>query len=361
MSADMIASASAHREGADGETSNTGLHYSVNNAENRLKRHRAGSWRNCLQLRPGIEGGRNMHRFGRITAYIIAATLSTTVVATAQGQPGLTVQRLSETVYVLMGEGGNIGVSTGADGTFIIDDMYEGDGEMISAVVARLSELPISYVLNTHWHFDHAGSNDFFGHAGSIIVAHANVRKMLARGAYISVVDKKVPPAPAEALPVITFDDSLSLHLNGEEVHMLHVTPGHTDGDGIVWFRSSNVVHMGDTFLSGMYPLIDVDSGGDINGMITTADTVLSFVDDETRLIPGHGPVSGKATLKAYRDMCVTLRDRVWAMKKDGMSLEEVIAANPTADFDEDWGNGGVDWTRISLGSIYADAPTGSE
>ena len=277
--------------------------------------------------------------------------------APAQDERELTVQKLSDTVYVLQGPGGNIGVSAGPDGVFIIDDKYEGDGEMISAAVAELSDQPISYVLNTHWHFDHAGSNGYFGQGGSTIIAHDNVRKMLASGAYISVVDREVAPAPLEALPVITFDDSLSLHLNGEEVHMLHVTPGHTDGDGIVWFRESNIIHMGDTFLVGMYPLVDVDSGGDINGMIETAETVLSFVNDDTRIIPGHGPVSDRAGLRGYRDLCVALRDRVREMKDNGMSLEEVVAAKPTADFDAVWGLAGEAWTRISLGSIYAALP----
>ena len=236
----------------------------------------------------------------------------------AQEESGLTVQRLSETVSVLFGEGGNIGVFAGPDGVFIVDNQYEGDGEMISAAVARLSELPITYVLNTHWHFDHAGSNDYFGQNGSVIIAHDNVRKMLVSGAFVRVVDAEIPPAPAEALPVITFDDSLSLHLNGEEVHMLHVMPAHTDGDGIVWFKGSNILHMGDTYLSGIYPLIDVDAGGSIDGMITTAETVLAFINDETRLIPGHGPVSKRAGLEAYRDMCVTLRDRIAEMKGRG-------------------------------------------
>jgi len=275
----------------------------------------------------------------------------------AQDEPGLTVQSLSETVSVLFGAGGNIGVSTGPDGVFIIDNMYEGDGEMISAAAAKLSELPISYVLNTHWHFDHAGSNDYFGHNGSVIIAHDNVRKMLASGAFIRVVDTEVQPAPAEALPVITFDDSLSLHLNGEEVHMLHVTPAHTDGDGIVWFRGSNIVHMGDTFLAGIYPLIDVDAGGSIDGMITTADTVLAFINDETQIIPGHGPISAKADLKAYRDMCVTLRDRIAEMKGRGMSLEEVLAANATEGLDDRWNTWGEDWKRTSLRSIYWAMP----
>ncbi len=277
--------------------------------------------------------------------------------AQAQDEPSLTVQKLSETVSVLFGEGGNIGVSAGSDGVFIIDDQYGGYGEMISTAVAGISELPIDYVLNTHWHFDHAGSNEYFGHNGSVIIGHDNVRKMLASGAFISVVDTEIPPAPAEALPVITFDESLSLHLNGEEVHMLHVTPAHTDGDGIVWFKDSNIIHMGDTFLNGIYPLIDVDAGGSIEGMIMTADTVMAFINDETQIIPGHGPISVKADLKAYRDMCITLRDRIAEMKGRGLSLEEVLAANVTEDLDDRWNNWGEAWKKTSLRSLYWAMP----
>ncbi len=275
----------------------------------------------------------------------------------AQDGPGLTVQKLSETVSVLFGQGGNIGVSAGPDGIFIIDDQYEGFGEMISAAVAGISELPVNYVLNTHWHFDHAGSNDYFGQNGSVIVAHDNVRKMLVTGAFVRVVDVEVPPAPAEALPVITFDDSLSLHLNGEEVHMFHVTPAHTDGDGIVWFKDSNIIHMGDTFLNGIYPLIDVDSGGSIDGMIMTADTVMAFINDETQIIPGHGPISAKAGLKAYRDMCITLRDRIAEMKGRGLSLDEVLEANVTEDLDGRWNTWGEGWQKTSLRSLYWATP----
>ena len=275
----------------------------------------------------------------------------------AQDEAGLTVQRLSETVSVLIGKGGNIGVFSGPDGTFIIDDSFEGDGEMISAAVAAISDLPISYVLNTHWHFDHSGSNDYFGHNGSIIIAHDNVRKMLASGAYLSVVDAEIPPAPPEALPVITFDDSMSLHMNGEEVRMLHLTPGHTDGDGIVWFKGSNIIHMGDAFLSGIYPLIDVDSGGSIDGSITAAETVLAFINDETKLIPGHGPVSTRADLEAFRDMCVALRDRIAEMKGRGMSLEDVLSTIDTADLDDRWNTWGDAWKRQSFKSVYWATP----
>lgn len=277
--------------------------------------------------------------------------------AYAQDENAITIQRLSDTVSVLFGEGGNIGVSAGPDGVFIIDDQYKGDGEKIAKAIASISDQPIDYVLNTHWHFDHAGSNDYFGQAGSVIIAHDNVRKRLERGGYISSVDVDVPPAPAEALPVITFNDTMSLHLNGEEVHMLYVTSAHTDGDGIIWFKGSNIIHMGDTFLSGIYPSIDVDSGGSIDGSIATVDTVLSFINDETQIIPGHGPVTNKAELKAWRDMLVVLRDRISDMKSGGMSLEEVIAADPTMGFDDRWNSWGDSFKRRSIGEIYKATP----
>lgn len=299
-----------------------------------------------------------MNRSNTLRIIMLVVAIGFSIQTQAQDEPGFTVQRLSETVSVLFGgDGGNIGVSAGPDGVFIIDDQYEGDGEMIRAAVAKISKQPIDYVLNTHWHFDHAGSNDYFGNNGSIIVAHDSVRERLARGAFIRVVDTEVAPAPAEALPVITFDDSLSLHLNGEEVHMFHVTPAHTDGDSIVWFKDSNIIHMGDAFVAGTYPLIDVDSGGSIDGVITTAETVMAFINDATQIIPGHGPMSTKADLKAYRDMCVTVRDRMAEMKGRGMSLEEVLAANATEDLDDRWGTYGEEWKRIALRSIYWATP----
>jgi glyoxylase-like metal-dependent hydrolase (beta-lactamase superfamily II) len=292
-----------------------------------------------------------------LNGILLTITLGLSNQALAQDDSGLTVQRLSDSISVLFGTGGNIGVFSGPDGTFIIDDQYSGSGEQISAAVARISELPISYVLNTHWHFDHAGSNDYFGHNGAVIIGHDNVRKMLIRGGYFPDIDWEEPPAPPAALPVITFDDSLTLHLNGEEIHMFHVTAGHTDGDGIIWFKNSNVIHMGDNFLAGIYPLVDVISGGSMDGMITTVDTVLAFTDDETQIIPGHGPVSTRADLQAYRDMCVELRDRVAERKNRGMSLEEVLEENFTSDLDERWNGFGDAFKRRSIRSIYLVSP----
>jgi glyoxylase-like metal-dependent hydrolase (beta-lactamase superfamily II) len=298
-----------------------------------------------------------MKTTGMMRTIVLVFALGFASQAQAQDEPVLTVQKLSETVSVLFGQGGNIGVSAGPDGVFIIDDQYEGFGEMIKAAVAGISERPINYVLNTHWHFDHAGSNEYFGRNGSVIIGHDNVRKMMVSGAFIRVVDVDIPPAPAEALPAITFDDSLSLHLNGEEVYMFHVTPAHTDGDGIVWFKDSNIIHMGDTFLNGIYPLVDIDAAGSIDGMITTADTVMAFINDETQIIPGHGPIGTKADLKAYRDMCITVRDRIVEMKGRGMSLEEVLSSEFTKDLDGRWNTWGDDWKKTSFRSVYWATP----
>ena len=247
-------------------------------------------------------------------------------------------EKLSPSTYVLFGAGGNIGVSVGDDALFIIDDQYAPINPKILAALKLLSDKPVKFVLNTHWHGDHTGGNEKMGDAGALIVAHNNVRKRMSSEQFIALFKSKVPPSPKSALPVVTFSADVTFHLNGDEVFGFHVPNAHTDGDTIVQFKKSNVIHMGDTFFNGWYPFIDVSSGGSPEGVIAAADRVLALADDNTKIIPGHGPVSNKADLKNYRDMLSTVTGRIKALLKQGKKLDEIKAAKPSAEFDERWG-----------------------
>jgi cyclase len=243
-------------------------------------------------------------------------------------------------VHMLTGRGGNVAASVGEDGVFLVDDQYAPLTEKIRAAVAALSPRPIRFVLNTHWHGDHTGGNENLGKGGTLIVAHDNVRRRMSTEQFVAAFNQKTPPSPAAALPVVTFNDAVTFHLNGDEVHAFHVPPAHTDGDAIVHFRRANVVHMGDVYFNGMYPFVDLSSGGSVDGVIAAADRVLGITNDATRIIPGHGPLSTPAELRSYRDMLVAVRDRVREMVRGGRTLEEVKAARPTAAFDAKWGKG---------------------
>ena len=243
-------------------------------------------------------------------------------------------------VYMLVGQGGNIGVSVGDDAVFLVDDQFAPLADKIVAAVKAVSDKPIRFLLNTHWHGDHTGGNENFGKAGVIIVAHDNVRQRMSVEQFIARFNSRTPPAPKAALPVVTFNDVATFHLNGDDIEAVHVKNAHTDGDVLVHWKKANVLHMGDTFFNGMYPFIDLLSGGSINGVIDAAATGLAFADDQTRIIPGHGPLSGKADLVAYRDMLVAVRNSVRKLIVQRKSLAQVLAAKPSAAFDATWGNG---------------------
>ena len=245
--------------------------------------------------------------------------------------------RVADGVYMLMGSGGNIGLSVGDDGPFVVDDQFAPLTDKILAAIAEVTDGAVRFVLNTHWHGDHTGGNENLGKAGAMIVAHENVRKRLNPAEFSEVMGRS-QQAPPDALPVVTFTDAVNFHWNGENIRVLHVDPAHTDGDAIVHFTNANVVHMGDTFFRGRYPFIDVDSGGDIDGVIAAADHVLAAVDSSTKIIPGHGSLSTPDDLRDYRNMLITVRDRVQVMLNDGMSVEDIVAAKPTSDLDATWG-----------------------
>jgi cyclase len=263
-------------------------------------------------------------------------------------------EKLAEGVYMLTGAGGNIGVSAGADGVFLIDSQYAPLTDRIRAAITLLTAQPVRFLLNTHWHGDHVGGNENLGKTGVVIVAQENVRKRMSQEQFIKAFNSKVPASPAAALPLVTFVDTLSFHVNGDDVDAFHVPPAHTDGDAVVYFRKANVLHMGDTFFNGMYPFIDVSSGGSVAGMIGACDRGLSMGDAATKIIPGHGPSGNKADLKAFRDMLAASRDAVAPLVKAGKTLDEIKAAKPTAALDDKWGKGFLKpdvWVSI----VYAD------
>jgi len=246
--------------------------------------------------------------------------------------------KITEGVYMLEGAGGNIGLSVGDDGVVVIDDEFAPLTPKIQAAIAALTPKPIKFVLNTHWHGDHTGGNENMAAAGAVIVAHDNVRKRMSVEQFIEMMKRKVPASPPKALPIVTFSTDVTLHLNGEDLHIISAGPAHTDGDAIVVFPKAKVVHMGDCFMTISYPFVDLSSGGNFDGFVAAADKVLGMADDSFKIIPGHGALSGKADLKSWRDMLATIRTRVKKQADAGKTLEVIQKAKLTAEWDDKWG-----------------------
>ena len=264
-------------------------------------------------------------------------------------------EKLTDNIYMLTGSGGNIGLLIGEDGVFMIDNQYAPLSEKIMAKIKELSDHPVKYVINTHWHGDHAGGNENFANAGAVIVAHKNVRKRLSTKQLMKAFSREVPPSPEAAWPVITFEKDVTFHANGEDIMLMHMHKAHTDGDALVYFATSNVIHMGDTYFKGRFPFIDISSGGTAQGMIKLMDAALMIVDDETQIIPGHGTMSNKKELKEYREMLSTVVGRVKKMVNDGATAEDVKAkaAELTGGYSE-WGTGFINAERF-VDFIYTD------
>lgn len=296
-------------------------------------------------------------RFSFFALFATGALFATNAFAQNFDKAEIKAEKLSPTTYVMVGAGGNLGVSIGDDAVFVIDDQYAPMTPKIMAALKLLTDKPVQFVLNTHWHGDHTGGNENFGKAGSLIVAHENVRKRLSTDQFIQLYKRQIPASPKVALPVVTFTSDLTFHLNGDEIFVFHVPKAHTDGDAIVHFKNSNVIHMGDTYFNGFYPFIDTSSGGTPDGVIAAADRALALADDKTRIVPGHGPVSTKAELKEYRDMLATVNGRVKAMMKEGKTLQYILAASPSAEFDEKWGKAFISPGRLVEMLVIAQSP----
>ena len=251
-------------------------------------------------------------------------------------------------IYMLQGAGGNIGVSAGSDGILIVDDQFAPLAEKIRAALKGINQGKLKFVLNTHWHGDHTGGNATFG-AEAPIIAQENVRKRLMTPQHIR--GENIPPSPAEALPVVTFQESVTVYFNGEEIRVIHYPHGHTDGDSVIFFTKSNVVHMGDDFFAGRFPFVDLESGGSVQGVTAGVEKVLAQIPADAKVIPGHGPLSTVADLKAYHHMLVETTAIVQKQIKAKKTLAQIQADGLAAEW-KDWGSGFID-TKTWIETIY--------
>jgi glyoxylase-like metal-dependent hydrolase (beta-lactamase superfamily II) len=242
------------------------------------------------------------------------------------------VHPVAGSIYMLEGAGGNIGVSVGEDGIVIIDDQFAPLAPKIRAALKGISNKPVRFVINTHWHGDHVGGNSQFG-TDSTIIAQENVRKRMQDG--VALPDHVVKPAPKEALPIITFNDRATVHLNGEDIRAIHAASGHTDGDSIIYFTKSNVIHMGDDFVTYGFPFIDLQSGGSVEGMITAVEKVINTAPAGAKIIPGHGPISSVADMRPFVQMIRDTRTKVEAGIKLGKTLEQLQKEKTLAGFEK--------------------------
>lgn len=287
-----------------------------------------------------------MISFARQTRRLLTISLALALGSAASAQTTdfskvtVTVVPVAPGIYMLQGMGGNIGLSVGKDDAFVIDDQYAPLTAKIKAAIATVTSKPVRFVVNTHWHMDHTGGNEGMASSGAIIVAHENVRRRMSREHFSAFFKSTLPPSPVGALPVITFSDTISFYVNDDTVRTSHVRDAHTDGDAIIVFHKANVVHMGDTFFNGMYPFIDVETGGSLAGTIAAVNGTLAATNPTTRFIPGHGPLANRADLESYRDMLVTVRDRIGPLVAQGRTLKQIVDAKPLADLEAQWGKG---------------------
>jgi glyoxylase-like metal-dependent hydrolase (beta-lactamase superfamily II) len=313
-----------------------------------------------MESRVNAKNGRISLLSGAMACLLLAIAGNGTCLAQAQKQDfskiEVKVTPIAGKVYLLQGSGGNIAASVGEDGTLIVDDEFEPLAPKIRAALASVGGGDkVKMVVNTHWHGDHTGSNKIFG-AEAPIIAQTNVRRRLSTEQ--TVFGEKIPASPKVALPVVTFDQSVSVHWNGEEIKVVHFPHGHTDGDSVVFFTGSNVVHMGDDFFAGSFPFVDLGSGGSVSGLAANVAKVLTMIPADAKVIPGHGPLSTRADLERFHDMLVQTSDIVHRRMMAGESLEKMQAEGFPESF-KPWGAGFVDnklWIQTVRDSLVIDS-----
>ncbi len=292
-----------------------------------------------------------------IMALLILAAGFISLTATVQAdEVTISATPVTDQIYMITGKGGNIGLFIGKDGTFLIDDQFAPLTEKIVKTIKSVGGDTPKFLINTHYHGDHTGGNENLGGSGTLIFSHDNVRESLSVGSFIDAFKMKNAALSPAGLPVVTFSQDISFHLNGDSVHAVHVPHAHTDGDSFIHFKTANVIHAGDIFFNGFYPFIDVPHGGSLKGMIKAADKLLALADEKTKIIAGHGPLGDKAQLKSYRQMLGTAYARLSRLKNEGKTAEEAIAAAPLADLEETWGDGlfkGERWIELVYAGVY--------
>ena len=268
---------------------------------------------------------------------LLSFTLTVTVNYVNAQDENVTINttKLSNNTYMLKGSGGSIIFSVGQDSVFMVDDQFAPLTEKIKEAISNITDQPVKFVINTHWHSDHTGGNENFGELGAVIISHENVRERLSTEQFSAFFNRTIAPLTEKGLPIITFSDNMTLFQNGDEIRIIHVDNGHTDGDSIVYFTKNNVIHVGDDFNDKTYPLIDISSGGSIDGLISSLQTISSLIDDETKVVSGHSDISNKTKVNALITMLKDVRQNVSQLIQNGNSLEEIITSQPTSKYDE--------------------------
>ena len=292
----------------------------------------------------------------RTTTFVIAGLLMLAGLPASAQDVQVKASKLTGNLYMITGKGGNLGLLTGSDGSFLVDDQFAPLTQQIIDVVKSVGGDVPRFLINTHFHGDHTGGNENLGQQGTLIMSHHAVRERLVAGSHIAAFSMTSGPANPAALPVVTYAHNMHLHINEETVRIEHTPNAHTDGDSFVVFENANVVHAGDLFFNGFFPFIDAANGGSLRGVIAAVDRILAVTDDSTQIIPGHGPLASRGDLKRYRTMLAIANERLRKLKNQGLSAEEAVAKAPLKDIEAQWGKGifsADKWISIVYAAIY--------